>query len=68
MINGANQEINEIKAPVTTDKSVVRPRSLRLSIGVHSMPKTSAGNLKLWFILGGVTLVLFAIIIFLVLN
>jgi hypothetical protein len=68
MNNGASPTPEKTQAPVTPSKAVLRIRPSRLAIGVHSMPKTSAGNLKLWFILGGVILVLFAVIIFLALN
>jgi hypothetical protein len=68
MTNGASQTPKETQAPVTPNKPIMRARPSRLAIGVHSMPKTSEGNLKLWFILGGLILVLFAVIIFLVLN
>jgi len=52
----------------TTNKLNSQTPTSRLNIGVHSMPKTSAGSLKLWFILGGVILVLFAAVIFLAFN
>jgi hypothetical protein len=68
MTNGASQTPNETKAPVIPNKPITRTRPSRLAIGVHSMPKTSEGNLKLWFILGGLILVLFSVIIFLALN
>ncbi len=68
MTNGASQTPEKTQAPATPSKAAPQIRPSRLAIGVHSMPKTSAGNLKLWFILGGVILMLFAVIIFLVLN
>ncbi|MFA6416658.1 MAG: hypothetical protein WCW61_00535 [Patescibacteria group bacterium] len=68
MTNGANLTPEKNPAPATLSKAAPQIRPSRLAIGVHSMPKTSAGNLKLWFILGGVILMLFAVIIFLVLN
>lgn len=68
MTNGASQIPRETRAPVAASKPIARTRPSRLAIGVHSMPKTSEGNLKLWFILGGLILVLLSVIIFLALN
>lgn len=68
MTDGLSPNPEKTSASSIPNKTVSRIRPSRLAIGVHSMPKTSAGSLKLWFILGGVILALFAVIIFLALN
>ncbi len=60
----SNQDLSSKPKVLPTVKS----RLSRLSIGVHSMPKTSESSLKLWFILGGVILVLCIIGVVVLLN
>jgi hypothetical protein len=68
MLNSSEQISGQKSVDETRASKAGRLRLSRLSIGVHSMPKTSEKSLKLWFVLGGVILVLFIIAAVLVLN
>lgn len=39
-------------------KGVSKPSSSRLSLGVHSMPRTSEKSFKSWFVIAGVMVVI----------
>lgn len=49
---------NNIKIPGNKKKK----QSLRLSLGVHAMPKTSEKNFKSWFLIGGMMFFILVII------
>jgi hypothetical protein len=68
MLNGNGQLSDQSSIDETRAAKAGRLRLSRLSIGVHSMPRTSEKSLKIWFVLGGVILVMFAVAAFLVIN
>ncbi|MFA6514326.1 MAG: hypothetical protein WCT50_03525 [Patescibacteria group bacterium] len=68
MLNESGQSPNQVSADEVRATKSGRLRLSRLSIGVHSMPKTSEKSLKLWFILGGIILILFIVAAFLIIN
>jgi len=68
MLNEGGQSPSQVSADEVRAAKSGRLRLSRLSIGVHSMPKTSEKSLKLWFILGGVILILFIVAALLIIN
>lgn len=59
MLDLENQKMNNSNK-IKTDN--IRRVPSRLAIDIHSMPSTNEQSLKIWFILGGLALLLIAVI------
>lgn len=57
MINSSNKIFNNDKT-LSQKKKAKTGQSSHLSLGVHSMPKTSEKSFKTWFLLGGFILII----------
>lgn len=50
--------MNDFQDDIKIENKNIKKGSNRVSLGVHSMPKTSEKSFKSWFLLGGAMLII----------